>query len=186
MAALHQNVPDVALEDASFQNAPELPANHQLLQQQRRQQLQLDQQEQQLAAITNQLNDIQARYGYISSANSIALAHLTSPHLSLNRLPMQLLNATGITETPLQYPPGIVPGPPLPLLKKELYEISGRLRLEMLGTRYSLACCSCRLRCLTCSPWITTCCCRGSHRTTPSSPHGLSRKRDGGVRTFLY
>jgi hypothetical protein len=68
-----------------------------------------------------------------------------------------------------------------------LSTISGRLRLEMsVEMRYSLAHCSRELQCLTCSPWITTCCCRGSHHTTPSSPHGLSWKRDAGVGMVLY
>jgi hypothetical protein len=81
-------------------------------------------------------------------------------------------------------PPGIVPSPPLPSTKKELSTISGRHRLEMLEMRYSLAHCSRELQCLTCSPWITTCCCRGgSHYTTPSSLHGLSWKC---VRMVLY
>jgi hypothetical protein len=113
----------------------------------------IQQQQQQQAVILNQLqsltdavNDIQAKYGYISSTNCTC-----RPHLSVNRIEMRLSNATASADAPLSYPAGIVPGPPLPLTKQELSNISGRLRLEMLEMRYSSACCSCRLQCLTCS-----------------------------------
>ena len=120
------------------ENVPALPAINQLLQQLQQQQQQLQQQQQQLqqqlqqqfallfnclGRVTDSVNDLQARSEYHSFSH-----YVCSCYSSISHIPMQLYNTNASLEAPLQYPQGIVVGPPLPLTKQELSTLSSRLR----------------------------------------------------------
>jgi hypothetical protein len=113
------------VEDVALENVPGKPAIiDQALQQLQQHRAEMQQKH---AEVLNQLNEIHARSGYISSSDCAC-----SPHLSLNCIPMQLYNATASYDCPLHYPPGIMAGSPNPPTKRELNNMSGRLRLQML------------------------------------------------------
>ena len=122
---LDQHILDIANEVALFQNAPALPAIHNLVLQMQQQQAAILQQQaailQQLQLLTNSVNNLQARYAFF-----LFLLFIYSPPHSIVLIPMQFFNATASAEAPLMLPPGIA-APPLPLTKKKLLKLSGRI-----------------------------------------------------------
>ena len=98
---LQQLIHDVANEVALFQNAPALPAIHNILQQMQQQQAAVLQQ---LQLLTNSVNITQARYAFFLFLLFIALTHLpTASHLSRCSCSTQL----HLPKPHLCYPPAL-------------------------------------------------------------------------------
>lgn len=127
MAAPNQ---PIDVDAAMYQNvdAPGLLAFHQLLQQW---QVWQQQQQQHHAEFFNQLvniqgyvNSIQGHVNNIQDRVNTIQDRVNNIQASIDRIPIQLYNPKTTMDSPLLYPPGIVPTLPLPLTKWDLYRLS--------------------------------------------------------------